>query len=61
MLKNQTLEAPPNVLHDQGIPNTLGRIGPVAPVGQLRQPVGLLIAATVAIAAVIAILVVRLA
>jgi hypothetical protein len=56
--QNQAKVGPPlNVLHDQGIPNTLGGVGPPStPVG-LRLPVGVFVAAAVVIVIVLAILV----
>ena len=56
--QNQAKVGPPlNVLHDQGIPNTLGGVGPpITPVG-LRLPVGVFVAAAAVIVIVLAILV----
>ncbi len=51
---------PPNVLHDQGIPNTLGGIGaPTTPV-RFRIPAGAFVATVVVIVAVLVILAGRL-
>jgi hypothetical protein len=56
---NQVLDALPNVLRDQRVPNTLGGIGPPVPAPKLRLPVRALAIVAVAVAAVIAFLVLR--
>jgi hypothetical protein len=57
-LQNQARPGLPNTLHDEGVPNTLSRMSPTIPVGQMRLPVGLVVVVVVAIttAVVIAIL-----
>ena len=56
--QNQAKVGPPlNVLHDQGIPNTLGGVGPPSTDVGLRVPVGVLVAAAGVIVIVLAILV----
>ena len=61
-LQNQSVEAPPNVLHDQGIPNTLTRTSLAAvPIGQMRLPAGVFLAFAVTVVGLLAILAVRLA
>lgn len=56
--QNQAQVGPPvNVLHDQGIPNTLGGVGPPGTAVGLRLPVGAFVAAVVVIVIVLAILV----
>ena len=60
--QNQAEAGPPlNVLHDEGIPNTLGGIGPPSTPVRLRLPVGAFVAAVVVIVAVLVILVGHLA
>jgi hypothetical protein len=54
--QNQAEAGPPlNVLHDQGIPNTLGGVGPLSPAVRPRLPVGVFVVAVVAIVIVIVI------
>ncbi|MGD0018009.1 MAG: hypothetical protein ABSD62_02030 [Candidatus Limnocylindrales bacterium] len=53
-MQNQGLEGL-NVLHDQGLPNTLGGLGPPMPVQQLRLRVGALLAVAAVILAMLAI------
>ena len=61
LMQNQAQVGPPvNVLHDEGIPNTLGGIGPPAAAVRLRLPVAAFVAAVVVIVAVLGILVGRL-
>ena len=61
-MQNQAQVGPPvNVLHDEGIPNTLGGIGPPTTAVGLRLPVGAFVAAVVVIVAVLVILVGHLA
>jgi hypothetical protein len=56
--QNQAEVGPPlNVLHDQGIPNTLGGVGPPSAPVRLRLPAGVFVAAAVVIVIVLAILV----
>jgi hypothetical protein len=50
---------PPNVLHDQNIPNTLGGIGPPTTAARLRLPIGAFVAAVIVIVAVLVILIGR--
>ena len=58
--QNQAEAGPPlNVLHDQGIPNTLGGVGPPSPAVRPRLPVGVFVVAVIVIVIVIAILVGR--
>jgi hypothetical protein len=53
--QNQAQAGPPaNVLHDQGIPNTLGGVGPRSTPEQLRLPLGVFV--VIAFVIVIAIL-----
>jgi hypothetical protein len=60
--QNQAEAGPPlNVLHDQGIPNTLGGVGPPSMAVPLRLPLGVFVVAVIVIVIVIAILVGRLA
>lgn len=60
--KNQAQVGPPvNVLHDQGIPNTLGGVGPPSTAVRLRLPMGVFVAAAAVIVIVLAILVGHLA
>jgi hypothetical protein len=55
--QNQPLKALPNVLHDQTVPNTLGRMGPPRAAPRRRAPVRVLAAsAGVVLAVVVAIL-----
>ena len=56
--QNQAEAGPPvNVLHDQGIPNTLGGVGPPSTVVGFRLPLGVFVAAVAVIVIVIVILV----
>lgn len=56
--QNQAQAGPPaNVLHDQGIPNTLGGVGPRSTPEQLRLPLGVFVVIVIAFVIVIAILV----
>jgi hypothetical protein len=58
--QNQAQVGPPlNVLHDQGVPNTLGGIGPPTTTVRLRLPVRVVVAAVVVIVVVLVILVAR--
>ena len=57
-MQNQALAAPPNTLHDEGIPNTLGGIGVSSAAVGLRLPAGEYVAVGVAILAVVAVVVV---
>jgi hypothetical protein len=60
--QNQAEAGPPvNVLHDQGIPNTLGGVGPPSTAVPLRLPLGVFVVAVIVIVIVIVILVGRLA
>jgi len=60
--QNQAKEGPPlNVLHDEGIPNTLGGLGPPTTPVRLRPPVGVFVAAVVVIVIVVVLLAARLA
>lgn len=55
--QNQAQAGPPaNVLHDQGIPNTLGGVGPRSTPEQLRLPLGVFVVIVIAFVIVIAIL-----
>jgi hypothetical protein len=60
MLQNESLSAPPNVLHDRGIPNTLGWMNAPAPVAR-ALPAGLFVAVAAWITVAVVILAVRLA
>lgn len=60
LLQNQTLAAPLNTLHDQGVPNTLSRMSPAGPAAQIGVSIAVLVAALAAILLVGAILVARL-
>ncbi len=51
-MRNQALEALPNVLQNQTIPNTLGGLGPSSPPARPRLPAGALVAAVAVILAV---------
>ena len=53
LLQNQARLGLPNVLHDEGVPNTLSRMSPSVPVVQMRLPAGLFVAAVVAITTVL--------
>ena len=55
--QNQARAGLPNILNDEGVPNTLSRMGPAVPIGQMRLPVGVFVAVTVAIVVLLAILV----
>ncbi len=55
-MQNQALEVLPNVLHDQTVPNTLGGLAAPGPVGRLRLPPGVLVAAGAIVLALLAIL-----
>jgi hypothetical protein len=60
--QNQAKVGPPlNVLHDQGIPNTLHGVGPPSTAVRLRLPVGAFVAAVVVIVALLVILLAHLA
>ncbi len=61
LLQNQTLEAPVNVLHDQGIPNTLARMSVPVPVGAMHLPVGAFVATVATVVVVLSLVVARLA
>jgi hypothetical protein len=60
LLQNQGSEVPLNVLHDQGIPNTLSRMNPIIPVGQSRFPLAVFLVAVVLVAVLVAMLAARL-
>ena len=55
--QNQARAGLPNILHDEGIPNTLSRMGPAFPIGQMRLPVAVFVAVIVAVVVLLAILV----
>jgi hypothetical protein len=55
--QNQARAGLPNILHDEGVPNTLSRIGPAVPIGQMRLPMGAFVVVTVAFVVLLAILV----
>jgi hypothetical protein len=58
--QNQAQAGPPaNVLHDQGIPNTLGGVGPQSTPVRLGLPVGVFVVVVIAIAFVMAIFAAR--
>jgi hypothetical protein len=61
LLQNQALEAHANVLHDQGVPNTLGGMTLPVPIGYGGLSVGSFVVVAGAIMLVVVILVGRLA
>ena len=60
-LRTSMVEAIPNVLQDQTVPNTLGGIGPPAPARRARPSNGILIVVGAAVAAIAALIVARAA
>jgi len=57
----QMVEAVPNVLQDQTVPNTLNGVGAAVPVGRSRPSNGVLAVAGAAVAAIVALVLARLA
>jgi hypothetical protein len=55
-MQNQALQALPNVLHDQTVPNSLGGVTQPRPVARRRVPVRTLTTAAVVLAALVALL-----
>jgi hypothetical protein len=61
MPTNPSLEQPLNVLHDQGVPNTLRGMSPPAPLGSMRLPLAAFTIVAIGIMALLILLVARLA
>jgi hypothetical protein len=59
--RGPTIEAVPNVLQDQTIPNTLNGVGAAIPVGRSRPSNGVLAVAGAAVAAIVALVLARFA
>ena len=57
----QMVEAVPNVLQDQTVPNTLNGVRAAVPVGRSRPSNGVLAVAGAAVAAIVALVLARLA
>lgn len=58
--RGPTVEAIPNVLQDETVPNTLAGLRPAASVARRRPATGLVVVSGAAIAAIVALIVVRL-